>query len=510
MSKMKKILLTCIAYSLVAVLAITGTIAYLTDRDSEVNTFTVGDVAIDLIEDFEQGAELVPGVKIEKGVTIENVGNNDAWVWYTYAVPTALINTDANASKNAIHFNIPGRYWDSYRENTKYWEDGQTEAVAYENTWHWEEMEVDALEKDGVKYTVVSVLYNGTLEKGEVTTLGLEQVYLDTHVDIDPNGDWYWVENGDATSLNWNTETNGAPRIYVSAYAIQAEGFATVSEAYAAYNTQWGENGTEYASPTIEVASVEELDEAIANAPADGVVVLKNSIDFGNSTYTINKSVVINLNGNTLSSSARNGTIYAKGGCTIKNGTIEHKGTVAGIKVWQAEAIEDVTVVLGGKSSAGNAITGISVQAGTDTYIGSLKDVTVVSTGDNKTYNGIETYNCGNRTDLVISSMENVKVDVNGTALVLSAPVGTAVNCEFKGGVYGINAHLKGTFNVSLNLVNCTVSGGTRGIYISDELPTGNSGYMNISAENTAVVGGVEQVQNETFDDRWSVTGLQS
>ena len=37
--------------------------------------------------------------------------------------------------------------------------------------------------------------------------------------------------------------------IYVSAYAIQAENFSNVEAAYAAYNTQWGDNGTEYGDP---------------------------------------------------------------------------------------------------------------------------------------------------------------------------------------------------------------------------------------------------------------------
>lgn len=72
MSKMKKVLLMCTAYALVAAIAIGATLAFFTDRDSEVNTFTVGDVKIDLTEEFQQGAELVPGVKIDKNAGITN------------------------------------------------------------------------------------------------------------------------------------------------------------------------------------------------------------------------------------------------------------------------------------------------------------------------------------------------------------------------------------------------------------------------------------------------------
>lgn len=42
MSKMKKVLLMCTAYALVAALATGGTIAYLTSEDSDVNVMTLG------------------------------------------------------------------------------------------------------------------------------------------------------------------------------------------------------------------------------------------------------------------------------------------------------------------------------------------------------------------------------------------------------------------------------------------------------------------------------------
>ena len=84
-------------------LAVTGTIAYLTDRDSAVNVFTWGNVDITLNEDFEQGATLIPGTVIEKDVTVSNTGRSDAFVWVKIAMPATLDNEDA--SKNVIHFN---------------------------------------------------------------------------------------------------------------------------------------------------------------------------------------------------------------------------------------------------------------------------------------------------------------------------------------------------------------------------------------------------------------------
>ena len=47
MSKLKKVLLMCTAYALVAVLAIGGTLAYLTSEDSDVNVMTMGNVKIE-------------------------------------------------------------------------------------------------------------------------------------------------------------------------------------------------------------------------------------------------------------------------------------------------------------------------------------------------------------------------------------------------------------------------------------------------------------------------------
>ena len=47
MSKLKKVLLMCTAYVLIAALAIGGTIAYLQDDDSDVNVMTLGNVSIE-------------------------------------------------------------------------------------------------------------------------------------------------------------------------------------------------------------------------------------------------------------------------------------------------------------------------------------------------------------------------------------------------------------------------------------------------------------------------------
>ncbi len=268
---MKKIVATILAAVLLVAISVGTTLAYLTDRDSEVNTFTIGDVSIDLKEEFEKDATLIPGVDIEKKPTITNTGKNDAWVWLTFAVPAALdVNTPGSVSgskDNVIHWNFKGATTEGYVSEERVQkaiaegfltDDTLTADYILQNKMYWdilnslgEGQNVFQQEIDGVMYNVYVALYNKALAPGETTLPNIEKVYLDTNVDIDPNGDWYFVENGVATKLDWNTNTDGAPKIYVSAYAIQTDGFATVEEAYAAYTKQWTtdsgvNNGEEY------------------------------------------------------------------------------------------------------------------------------------------------------------------------------------------------------------------------------------------------------------------------
>lgn len=260
----KKIVAWALLIALTATAAVGGTLAYLTDRDSEANVFTIGNVSIDLEEDFEQGAELIPGVNIEKKPVITNTGVNDAWVWLEFAIPSALDNwatdTQVGSNENVIHWNQLGATTEGYvtaERVAKAITDGHlpegttAEGIIADNsTWNLGGKEAFSrqAEINGVMYNIYVIGYNKALESGETTLPNIYKVFLDAQVDIDPNGDWYKVDNGNTTKIDWNTE-NGNPVIYVSAYAMQVEGFATVDEAIAAYNEQWGDNGTEYADP---------------------------------------------------------------------------------------------------------------------------------------------------------------------------------------------------------------------------------------------------------------------
>ena len=249
----KKIVALCLCVAL-AVVAIGGaTLAYFTDTDEETNTFTMGNVKIDLKEIFDKdSAVLRPGSqstnKIETKVWIENVGTENAYVWYEWYIPSALDSVDGSTgTNNVLHVNSNGNSWDKYRENSKYWPEGQTEALPLEKTWdHDPETELNLQVGpegfirtetiDGIQYNVYLVLYHGVLAPEAETTVAMNGAYLDSKVNnaVDENGSVYYTINGTKIEYDFSKDIN----IIVKAYGIQADGFANVYEAYKAYQAQ--------------------------------------------------------------------------------------------------------------------------------------------------------------------------------------------------------------------------------------------------------------------------------
>ena len=130
----KRIVTIALVVALVAIAAV-GTLAYFTDTDNATNTFTVGNVAIKLIEEerdgnggtkeFTQGKKLYPivgsaqGEKdalgmptaknyVDKMVTIQNTGSEKAYIRAYFAIPSALDDgyETFNAGMNVLHFNF--------------------------------------------------------------------------------------------------------------------------------------------------------------------------------------------------------------------------------------------------------------------------------------------------------------------------------------------------------------------------------------------------------------------
>lgn len=237
-------LATCVAT--VALSVAGATLAYFTDTDAQKNTFTTGNVEIDLWEDFgsNSGVEkLIPATGsaqngtlkngIEKEVYVDNTGSEDAYVRVHIAIPSVLDNGDPSfdAGKNVLHFNYDK---DSIGEGKWDWSKSATDGK-YEGDWNYYTTTID-----NKSYNVYVVTYTGVLKKGGSTVDAMNQVYLDSK-----------VTNEDITKIKETLGDNWY--IYVVAEGCQTEGF---TNAYDALNASFGTPGaTGYTAPTFTATS---------------------------------------------------------------------------------------------------------------------------------------------------------------------------------------------------------------------------------------------------------------
>ena len=253
----KKITALCLCVALLAIAVVGASLAYFTDTDNAKNTFTVGNVKIDLIEQektdnglapFEQGKTLVPGKSndgnaVSKIVTVKNTGDNAAWVWVELRIPKYLVSNEypTNESKNALHWNSYGCFNVEYNSGN-YWKlatsDGivdadhkvtNTDMVAVEDGL-WYDYKFVGYETDpttNIEYVVIRTTMQKPLPSGKISLPCLAQVYMDWRIDVD--GENFILPDGRTipTSASWE--------ILVNAYAIQIDGFDTVEQAIAGY-----------------------------------------------------------------------------------------------------------------------------------------------------------------------------------------------------------------------------------------------------------------------------------
>ena len=296
----------------------------------------------------------------------------------------------------------------------------------------------------------------------------------------------YAAENVLSVEAQGNTLTGAKNYIYAKTIDAQAE-FTTKN-------------------PPVKVSNKAELDAALAAAKDGDTIVLTADIDYGTDQLKLEKAITLDLGGNTLTTRNAYGGISVKNNATVKNGTIVHASNTAAIKVWNATAFEDLVIDVQGKGDAGKTIGGIVLQSGSTTKVGSIKNVTIKGAA---LTNGIETYNCGDAAENVIGSMENVSIDAVGTAMLISAPVGTATNCTFDGGVKGIELWIKGTYSASLTLVNSKVEGG---VYAHDEFSSNpsvvNNGTLSLTVDEATTGVEVEDI-TLTLARAENVTGAE-
>lgn len=234
----KKILAMCLCVAMLAIAIVGGTLAYFTDTDAETNVFTTGNVAIDLIEVFDaENAKLLPGIDIQKEVTIENTGSESAYVRVHVAFPAILDNgtPDLAAYKNTLHWNFTK---ESVQEGQWSQLQNKDQVGPNANYPNWPgnggTYNTYTTEVDGIAYNVYVITYETVLAAGATTeTPAINKVYLDAA-----------VTNEQMTGI---IDELSEIKVLVFAEGGQEAGF---TDAYTALNTQFGDPMAEdYVSP---------------------------------------------------------------------------------------------------------------------------------------------------------------------------------------------------------------------------------------------------------------------
>ena len=252
----KRFVAILLCMTLVALAAIGATFAYLTSTDSVTNTFTVGNVKIDLIEsslhrenagvangatsDSElwsnvnkegtgntskykagdtfytdaqieanaaeykcENVKLLPGESYHKMPYVKNTGSEDAYIRIRVMIPADLDTAILNSSM----------YTSTALNNKEF-------TMAYDNS--------GKVEREGVKYNVYTFTRIDPLAAGEMTYWN---VWGTIHMDSDTTGEELAEFFGEGKAY-----ANGVFPVLVEADGIQADGFADATAAWAAFD----------------------------------------------------------------------------------------------------------------------------------------------------------------------------------------------------------------------------------------------------------------------------------
>ena len=261
----KKILSIALVVAMVAVIA-AGSLAYFTDTKTADNTFTVGNVNINLIEqergknglqEFTPNKKLYPivgsaqGEKdalgmpiaknyVDKIVTVKNTGSEAAYIRAYFAIPSALDNgyEDFNAGLNVLHFNFGNKVVNGAVSST---EGAEWIWTHDNNKWNYFETEIG-----GIKYNVYYADYYQAVAAGATTEQFIQGVYLDKSFDL-RDGKCYAFGKEVALDNGWDWSKVSCP---VYAVACQAEGFDNANDAmnaaFGANFNPWGTTATNW------------------------------------------------------------------------------------------------------------------------------------------------------------------------------------------------------------------------------------------------------------------------
>ncbi len=426
MSKMKKVLLMCTAYVLVAALAIGGTIAYLQDTDSDVNVMTLGNVKIEqheyeratntdgsyenkeidgvtsyVLKDFTQGKPLYPivGDPNEPGNSPAYAGWDSTIVRMTQVDSYGFMQVFAgkNAQDKFVTVENTGKTSAYVRtlvaieigssDGKKIMTSARAQTADETGAQPWIAASAGTIEIDGNSYRVVEYIYrgasdvnrhvNGVLPAGDTTYPSLCQIYLKHN-----------ATNEDMVAIDGNG--NGVLDILVLSQAVQAAGFA---DAKTALDTGFGKSSEKAAEwfggiaiPDV-VASADEAYAAFSafdQSGKSGSVILNSDINTAdadsrwssNREYALRAAgtdVTFDLNGHTVNHDTAyqngNNTGYTYLFTTAYNGKLTVNGEGGSIYSENADGFTCIFYAQGPSEIVINggeyhAVTGVPVWAG--------------------------------------------------------------------------------------------------------------------------------------------------
>lgn len=252
----KKLFALGLVLALGATMVVSGSLAWFTDTDETVNTFTMGGVEIKQIETDEDGSPfthnqpLLPVISnntptddpnfVHKIVTVKNVGTSKAYVQTYIAVPAAL---DNGLLKWDV--NLDDNHWKAVDGNLNV--DGvQPVGTADYDLDGNGSKEANALNVYLYRYTAAL----GTDDIDNTTTTLLNGVYIDQAADMKAHNDdpehpdkvtsaYFVWEGRELTDYDLNTIKKLS--VLVATQGVQAEGFtdADIALATAFPNHPW-------------------------------------------------------------------------------------------------------------------------------------------------------------------------------------------------------------------------------------------------------------------------------
>lgn len=283
MKKSNKIIALCLSFVLLFA-AVGGTIAWLTDKDSKDNVFTIGSVDVDIIEsqihrqnpesgplhtddvdltesqesnkyatsDYvkdeailkdaenyatylaQNGTNMVPGRIVKKMAYVKNTGKNDAYVRIRILVPSAANNDFVAVADGGIITNMWTAFATGYHGENKQEFVCAPEDADYvpegTNRYTYPVITKEGATIDGIKYDVYTYTRIEPLAPGEMTYWNAWG-YIGMSKDADEDSIQKAFVAG---AFNVDGELN----VLVQADAIQAEGFADYTAAWTAFDAK--------------------------------------------------------------------------------------------------------------------------------------------------------------------------------------------------------------------------------------------------------------------------------